>query len=100
MATPTQRNDAAAPAPDQGQGARSENLLPGDVETDDGRFDVAEEVNLDQQSESVRRIGQASPDPVPDMTNPRSDPESSIGQASPDPVDELSPKPWSPNKLR
>jgi hypothetical protein len=46
---------------------RSENLLP--VGTDgnradgaaeeDSRFEVSEEVNLDQQSDSTRRVGQA-----------------------------------------
>jgi hypothetical protein len=35
---------------------RSENLLPGD-DADDGRYDVAEEVNLDQQSDQLRRVG-------------------------------------------
>jgi hypothetical protein len=42
-----------------GGGARSGNLLPADSGKDDGRFDVAEEVNLDQQSDSTRRVGQA-----------------------------------------
>jgi hypothetical protein len=48
--------------PDQnGEASRSENLLPAGAadNTDDGRFDVAEEVNLDQQSDSTRRVGQA-----------------------------------------
>jgi hypothetical protein len=58
------------PTPDQdkpgtpGQGGaqtRSENLLPAESGKDDGRFDVAEEVNLDQQSDSARRVGQADP---------------------------------------
>jgi hypothetical protein len=44
-----------------GSKARSENLLPADDGKDDGRFDVAEEVNLDQQSDSARRVGQADP---------------------------------------
>jgi len=35
---------------------RSESLLPGD-DADDGRYDVAEEVNLDQQSDQLRRVG-------------------------------------------
>jgi hypothetical protein len=53
---------------DQGGGAagadvRSENLLPagragsGDDSSDDGRFEVAEEVNLDEQSDATRRVG-------------------------------------------
>ena len=37
---------------------RSENLLPGDASVD-GRYEVAEEVNLDQQSDQLRRVGQA-----------------------------------------
>ena len=35
---------------------RSENLLPAD-DAEDGRYDVAEEVNLDQQSDQLRRVG-------------------------------------------
>ena len=35
---------------------RSENLLPGD-DAEDGRYDVAEEANLDQQSDQLRRVG-------------------------------------------
>jgi hypothetical protein len=44
--------------PGQAQRAenRSENLLPGD-DADDGRYGVAEEVNLDQQSDRLRRVG-------------------------------------------
>ena len=53
MATPESKQDQqAAPAP------RSDNLLPTDG-TDDGRYDVAEEVNMDQQSDAARRVGQA-----------------------------------------
>jgi len=37
---------------------RSENLLPGDEGAEDGRFEVAEEVNLDMQSDDARRVGQ------------------------------------------
>jgi hypothetical protein len=48
-----------APVPSGGQDNRSDNLLPGDEGAEDGRFDVAEEVNLDQQSDEARRIGQA-----------------------------------------
>lgn len=57
--------------PDQGQPAaggqdnRSDNLLPGDGGAEDGRFDVAEEVSLDQNSDQARRIGQA-PDGIAD----------------------------------
>jgi hypothetical protein len=43
--------------PGQAQRAhdRSENLLPDD-DAKDGRYDVAEEVNLDQQSDQLRRV--------------------------------------------
>jgi hypothetical protein len=63
MATPKQTdqsrqdNQQRAPA---GQEQRSENLLPAgdqDSGSDDGRYDVAEEVNLDQQSDMARRVG-------------------------------------------
>ena len=44
--------------PGQSQRAhdRSENLLPDD-DAEDGRYGVAEEVNLDQQSDQLRRVG-------------------------------------------
>jgi hypothetical protein len=35
---------------------------PSDDQTDDGRFSVAEEVNLDQQSDKARHVGQMSLD--------------------------------------
>jgi hypothetical protein len=43
---------------------RSENMLPtgADDSADDGRFDVAEEVSLDQQSDSSRKVGQLPDD--------------------------------------
>lgn len=41
-----------------GQDQRSENLLPGEEGAEDGRFDVAEEVSLDQHSDEARRVGQ------------------------------------------
>jgi hypothetical protein len=64
MATSTQPHQ---PATDQDNAAaRSENLLPDDGDDDDGRFDVAEEVNLDQQSDRARHIGQA-PDLGPEQ---------------------------------
>ena len=37
---------------------RSEGLLPAGKD-DDGRFDVAEEVNLDQQSDAIHQVGGA-----------------------------------------
>lgn len=46
------------PAP----GTRSENLLPADDSAGDGRFEVAEEVSLDQQSDSGRKVGQIADD--------------------------------------
>jgi hypothetical protein len=51
------RNEQRAD-PGQAQRAenRSESLLPGD-DAEDGRYDVAEEVNLDQQSDQLRRVG-------------------------------------------
>lgn len=53
-----------APQADAQPGQRSENLLPtdGDSTSDDGRFDIAEEVSLDQQSDSSRKIGQLADD--------------------------------------
>ena len=51
---------------DQAQPNRSENLLPAGDDDSDGRFDVAEEVNLDQQSDDARHIGQAPDKPAPD----------------------------------
>jgi hypothetical protein len=46
-----------------GNEQRSEGLLPAGSD-DDGRFDVAEEVNLDQQSDKLRQVGQL-PDTKP-----------------------------------
>jgi len=51
-----QREQSATPA-QGGQENRSENLLPAD-DAADGRYDVAEEVSLDQQSDATRRVGQ------------------------------------------
>nr|WP_254637096.1 hypothetical protein [Achromobacter sp. GbtcB20] len=56
---------------------RSENLLPGEEGVEDGRFEVAEEVHLDMQSDDARRVGQSGgitdslPDPV--STEPESE---------------------------
>lgn len=69
MANP-QNGQAQEPGKDDRQGAqtaqtppagnddRSEGLLPAGDE-DDGRFEVAEEVSLDQQSDALRHVGQA-----------------------------------------
>jgi hypothetical protein len=53
-------NEQRGPSTTPGQGGqqnRSENLLPAD-DAADGRYDVAEEVSLDQQSDAARRVGQ------------------------------------------
>jgi hypothetical protein len=55
--TPAAPQDGQEPVAQGGQESRSENLLPAD-DAGDGRFDVAEEVNLDQQSDATRRVGQ------------------------------------------
>jgi hypothetical protein len=57
------KDNAQRADPGQQQRAenRSESLLPGD-DADDGRYDVAEEVNLDQQSDQLRRVGKAPKD--------------------------------------
>lgn len=41
---------------------RSDNLFPTDADDSgaDGRFDVAEEVSMDQQTDSSRKIGQVA----------------------------------------
>jgi len=54
-----------------GNEQRSEGLLPAGDDADDGRFEVAEEVNLDQQSDKLRHVGQlpdtkAADDELPD----------------------------------
>jgi hypothetical protein len=56
-----QQNEQRAVPDQNGEVSRSEDLLPAGAadNTDDGRFNVAEEVNLDQQSDSTRRVGQA-----------------------------------------
>jgi hypothetical protein len=59
MSTSDQAGKPQSRAPQAGQDARSDNLLPADGKTGDGRFDVAEEVNLDQQSDTARRVGAA-----------------------------------------
>ncbi len=59
--TPAQKDQAAPqdnPVAGGGQDQRSENLLPGEEGAEDGRFDVAEEVSLDQHSDEARRVGQ------------------------------------------
>jgi hypothetical protein len=57
-----QRANPDQQVPDQnGEISRSEDLLPAGAadNTADGRFEVAEEVSLDQQSDATRRVGKA-----------------------------------------
>lgn len=54
----SQDTPQANPIAGGGQEQRSENLLPGEEGAEDGRFDVAEEVSLDQHSDEARRVGQ------------------------------------------
>lgn len=64
------KQDTTTPIAGGGQEQRSENLLPGEEGFEDGRFDVAEEVSLDQHSDEARRVGQmpanGNADAVPD----------------------------------
>lgn len=65
MTKPTQPDPPDIPsaeqaAPTPGQPVRSEGLLPADEPN--ASLDVAEEVSLDQQSDSARRIGALSDD--------------------------------------
>ena len=58
MATNDPRGQPQAPQTPTDEHNRSENLLPGEEGAEDGRFEVAEEVNLDMQSDDTRRVGQ------------------------------------------
>lgn len=51
-------NDKTATNPEN----RSDNLFPteNDDSGDDGRFEIAEEVSMDQQSDSSRKVGQVA----------------------------------------
>ncbi|MEO7578375.1 MAG: hypothetical protein ABIT83_12260 [Massilia sp.] len=67
---PSPQTPPSPPAADTGAGqsadARSESLLPATPDDeDDGRYAVAEEVSLDQQSDQARRVGQLPPEPAP-----------------------------------
>lgn len=70
-----------------GSEQRSEGLLPADGQ-DDGRFEVAEEVSLDQQSDQMRRVGQA-PEVNPTISgvaaNVDDDPDAAADDVLPDP---------------
>ena len=61
-----QNKAAAAPVAGGGQEQRSDSLLPGDEGAEDGRFDVAEEVSLDQHSDEARRVGQVPENGIAD----------------------------------
>ncbi|MCA1246527.1 hypothetical protein [Massilia sp. MS-15] len=85
--SPAGKTPAAAPSnPVAGGGEeqRSENLLPGEGGAEDGRFDVAEEVSLDQHSDEARRVGQV--------------PEDGIGGALPDALRTPVPSQGAPDK--
>ncbi len=56
QAKPQDKQQTAQPGTDEFN--RSENLLPGEEGAEDGRFEVAEEVNLDMASDDTRRVGQ------------------------------------------
>jgi hypothetical protein len=59
----SQQNQQRATPDQNGEISRSEDLLPaGAADNADGRFEVAEEVSLDQQSDATRRVGQAPKD--------------------------------------
>lgn len=67
MAPATQPDkNPSNPVAGGGQEQRSENLLPGEEGAEDGRFDVAEEVSLDQHSDEARRVGQVSENGIAD----------------------------------
>jgi len=56
-----QQNQQRATPDENGEVSRSEDLLPAGAADNpaDGRFEVAEEVNMDQQSDATRRVGKA-----------------------------------------
>jgi hypothetical protein len=57
---PQKQQRAGQNGDDKRDDNRSENLLPAGAadQSADGRFEVAEEINLDQQSDATRRVGQ------------------------------------------
>lgn len=60
---------------------RSENLFATDADDSgaDGRFEVAEEVSLDQQTDSSRRVGQIADDDVAGALAPAADDNTGTG---------------------
>ncbi|WP_036167185.1 hypothetical protein [Massilia sp. 9096] len=67
-----------------GSEQRSEGLLPADGESD-GRFDVAEEVSLDQQSDKMRHVGQAPNVSADEAGAVDDDPDAAADDVLPDP---------------
>lgn len=57
----------ATPATTPDQPVRSDNLLPpaAGAQEEDDRFQLAEEVSLDQQSDQARQVGALPADPAP-----------------------------------
>lgn len=66
MAQGNQQKDRTAPVAGGGEKQRSDNLLPGEGGAEEGRFDVAEEVSLDQHSDEARRVGQVPENGIAD----------------------------------
>jgi len=66
MADQKPDNPAQQPSATASPDARADTLLPGTEGAEDGRFEVAEEVSLDQQSDEARRIGQAPSNGIAD----------------------------------
>jgi hypothetical protein len=66
MATSDQEAKPDTQAEGREASQRADNLLPDDAGAADGRFAVAEEVNLDQQSDAARHVGQAPDGPGSD----------------------------------
>lgn len=83
----TRQGDSLSGSIQTGSEQRSEGLLPADGE-DDGRFEVAEEVSLDQQSDQLRHVGQApnmSPASSGVAANVDDDPDTAADDKLPDP---------------
>ena len=80
---------SATPQPPDEAGSRSEGLLPTDGV--DPNLEIAEEVSLDLQSDSTRRVGSLPPD------TPVSDPAAAIAESlSPPTPDGSAPASQSP----
>jgi len=79
----TRQGDSLSGSIQTGSEQRSEGLLPADGEGD-GRFEVAEEVSLDQQSDQLRHVGQA-PKVSGVAANVDDDPDTAADDKLPDP---------------